>query len=153
MDAVALTQTKLQDPENPNWAQLNDYLWDHEFDFSVGKSRFVSKEHMRLSESDWEMIQQMIVDRAIPVTLCNTNSGRSIGMTLWTERCEPIPGVVEEPRPIITISAVHLPMHKGGASFDLGWKVFSKIANSKRNIQLLHKHALPIPGNKTIYAY
>lgn len=145
--------TRLTDVDNPNWAALHGHLWEEKFDDRTHTFFTARRTNARLSKEDWKTIKKMIVKNTIPVTMDNTSFGFSVGITLWTPRAEPFPDAVEEPRPLVTISAHHLPDYESGSSFDLGWAEFFPLTHSKRNLKLLEQNELPPPKDMADYVY
>jgi hypothetical protein len=153
---VEIVRTKLQDHENPNWQALDEILWKKVIDPYPRWGNGVSyhpRDHVRLSEEDWKQIQRLVVEREIPVTMCNTNFGFSVGMTLWKPAEFAWATMVEPAQPITTIPAVCLPSYDRGKSFDLGWKKFSPLTHSEANQKLLERNKLEAQREKLHYAY
>jgi len=151
--STTLHYVNLTDPQAPDWEALRKQLWRKLARDRFGHQHSAITHDARLSEEAWEAIKKLIETKKIPVTMCNVSFGFSVGITLWAEKFEPFPGAVEEPRPLITIAAGHLPSYESGGSFELGWDTFSPLTHSDENRTLLEWNKLPQPGSKVSYDY
>jgi predicted DNA binding CopG/RHH family protein len=145
--------TELQDPENPDWAKLDDYLWETHWDPNFRKDIRSRAWSVRLSAADWETIKKIVRKQGLPVTLCNTDFGFTVGVQIWQPAEWSWSTMVERPRPLVTISAHHLPECPRGSSFDYGWDEFTPITHSEENLALLDANELERPRDRFYYVY
>jgi hypothetical protein len=147
-----IRRTQLQNPKSPDWEKLDGYLWIETWNSRFQRNMRSRNWHVCLSEEDWEAIKKIIREQKLPVTMCNTDFGFTVGMVIWKPAEWSWATMVEAPKPLVSISAHHLP-DCPRRSFDFGWNEFSPLTHSKENLKLLKENELELPGGEGSYSY
>ena len=154
--------------EKENWQQ---YLRD--LHFSIWKThrnplsrnpieRGWASETRRLTNEEWALVQEIILEHKPICYLHNACWGFGCGMALYEEPPLVYPNTLVKPDILIDITKEHLPIPKREAgstelddrtSFQDGWNAFSPYTHNEENTKLLVFHGFGKPKPASHYDY
>lgn len=120
------------DPENPDWESYAERLWKPGLPDRFGGVHYSERD--RISKKDWASIRSLVESRNLPVTMCNTSFGFTVGLNIWkppdypTMPCEGL----------LTLSTKHMPgCPKSGPTFTFGWNLFRPLVARPENLEMI----------------